>query len=79
MTIATPMNLGETRSMTGCCPGTLALSSKSLKIANPKVSRLVESEMKSSRLMEEFYDRGNKKKGETGILHKVKGFIKKRW
>ena len=65
--------------MTGCCPGTLALSSKSLKIANPKVSRLVESEMKSSRLMEEFYDRGNKKKGETGILHKVKGFIKKRW
>ena len=42
------------------------------------VRRLAESEMKSSRLMEEFYDRGNKKKGETGILKKVKGFIKKR-
>ena len=63
MTIASPMNLGETRSMTGCCPGTLALSSKSLKIANPKVSRLAESEMKSSWLMEKFYDRGNKKRG----------------
>ena len=78
MTITTPMNLGETKSMTGCCPGTLALSSKSLKIANPKVSRLAESEMRSSRLLEEFYDRGNKKKGETGTLHKVKGFIKKK-
>ena len=42
------------------------------------VRRLAESEMKSSRLMEEFYERGNKKKGSTGILQRMKGFIKRR-
>jgi hypothetical protein len=43
------------------------------------VRRLAESEMKSSRLMQEFHDRGNKKKESTGIFQKVKGFIKRRW
>ena len=40
------------------------------------VRRLAESEMKSSRLMAEFYDQGKKKKGQPGIIQRMKKLIK---